>query len=92
MFSDSANTIITNQTVAKKILEQDENLKYTVSPTYILKDKNVVEKFETEVTKKGLSDDYQVTTNLDSIERETESISNLSSFANTFLIVILELV
>lgn len=89
MFSDSANTIITNQTVAKKILEQDENLKYTVSPTYILKDKNVVEKFETEVTKKGLSDDYQVTTNLDSIERETESISNLSSFANTFLIVIL---
>ena len=92
MFSDSANTIITNQTVAKKILEQDENLKYTVSHTYILKDKNVVEKFETEVTKKGLSDDYQVTTNLDSIERETESISNLSSFANTFLIVILELV
>ena len=35
MFSNSANTIITNQTVAEKLIEQDENLRVNISPTYI---------------------------------------------------------
>ena len=89
MFSNSANTIITNQTVAEKLIEQDENLRVNISPTYILKNQDVTEDFEQEVQDKGLSEDYQITTNLDTITRETEAISNLSNFANVFLIVIL---
>lgn len=89
MFSNSANTIITNQTVAEKLIEQDENLRVNISPTYILKNQDVIEDFEQEVQDKGLSEDYQITTNLDMITRETEAISNLSNFANVFLIVIL---
>lgn len=87
MFSNSANTIITNQTVAEKITGDDEDLRNNITPTYILKNKSSINKFEKEVSEKGLDENYQVTTNLDSIESETKAISNLANFANVFLII-----
>lgn len=89
MFSESANTIITNVTVAEKMLEQEEELRVNLAPTYILNKKDDVDAFIEEVQEKGLSDDYQVTTNLDTIAEQTNAISNLSSFANVFFLVIL---
>ena len=89
MYSDSANKIITNATVVQNIINDDDELKPTITPTYILKSKDVVEAFKNEVTEKGLSEYYTVSTNLDTIESETKSISNVSSFALTFLIITL---
>lgn len=89
MYSSSVNKIITNSTMVEKIVADDEDSKTTITPTFVLKSKDVVDKFSAEVSEKGLDENYQVTTNLDTIESETESITNVSSFATTFLIVTL---
>lgn len=89
MYSSSVNKIITNSTMIEKIVSDDEDAKTTITPTFVLKNKDVVEKFGAEVEKKGLDENYQITTNLDTIESETESITNISSFSTTFLIVTL---
>ena len=89
MFTNSANRIITNISVVKKILEGNSNLEATITPTFIVKDSDSVEKFASEVKEKGLSSYYQVTSNLDDIENATESIKNVRVFATTFLIITL---
>jgi putative ABC transport system permease protein len=89
MFSNSANKIITSSNVVENMVNDDSSLKTTITPTYILRSKYVTDDFSTEVSNKGLSEYYQVTNNVDSISSETESISNVSSFATTFLIVTL---
>lgn len=87
MFSDSANTIITNSTVVEKILNANSKLNATVTPTFILTSSDVVDAFSKEVSEKGLSEYYTVTTNKDEIEKNLSSIKNLKNFANTFLII-----
>ena len=89
MFTSSANQIITNVTVVKKILEGNSNLEATITPTFIVKDSESVELFSNEVKEKGLSSYYQVTSNLEEIENATESIKNVRVFATTFLIITL---
>ena len=89
MFTSSANQIITNVTVVKKILEGNSNLEATITPTFIVKDSESVELFSNEVKEKGLSSYYQVTSNLEDIENATESIKNVRVFATTFLIITL---
>ena len=89
MFTSSANQIITNVTVVKKILEGNSNLEATITPTFIVKDSDSVELFSNEVKEKGLSSYYQVTSNLEEIENATESIKNVRVFATTFLIITL---
>lgn len=89
MFSDSANTIITNSTVVTNMSKDDEDMSVTVSPTYILKNKDVAEKFSKEVTKKGLSEYYTVTDNVETVTGATKSIVNVKTFATTFLIITL---
>ncbi|MBR5662806.1 MAG: FtsX-like permease family protein [Bacilli bacterium] len=89
MFSNSANKIITNTTVVKTILEKNEDLEATVTPTYILKDMNDADMFASEVKTKGLGDYYEVTNNVDDIKEATSSITNVKNFATTFLIVTL---
>lgn len=89
MFTSSANNIITNVGVVKKILEANSNLEATITPTFIVKDSNSVEMFSNEVKEKGLSTYYQVTSNLADIENATESIKNVRVFATTFLIITL---
>ncbi len=89
MYSQSVNTIITNTHVIDSISEKDDSLRVSIGPTFILKNSDVVDEFSSELQEKGLNEYYQVSTNLDKIESETESIKNLSSFAIVFLIVTL---
>ena len=89
MFSNSANTIITNATVVESILADDEEFSVTVTPTFILTGTDVAEKFAEEVKEKGLSEYYTVTDNVDTVESATKSISNVKTFATTFLIITL---
>ena len=87
MFTGSANTIITNVTVVNKISNSSDDLSIKLTPNFVLTSKNVVDSFKEEVTSKGLSQYLTVSTNLDSIENATSSISNTKTFATTFLIV-----
>ena len=89
MFTNSANKIITNANFVKKILAENTELKATITPTFIVKDTDSIEKFSKEVTEKGLSSYYQVTSNINEIEGATESIKNVRVFATTFLLITL---
>lgn len=89
MFSNSANEIITNINFIQTILDADDNLSATITPTFIIKDSDSVEKFSEEVSEKGLSEYYTVTSNLEEIESATESVDNVKVFATTFLIITL---
>ncbi len=89
MYSNSVNTIITNVTVINAISSADEDLNVTTTPTFILNNEDDITKFSTEVSEKGLSEYLQVTTNIDTIQSETKSIQNVSTFALTFLIITL---
>ena len=89
MFSNSANTIITNSTIIEKILTDDEELGVTVTPTFILTSTDIVEAFSKEVKDKGLSEFYTVTDNVETVLGTTKSITNVKTFATTFLIITL---
>ena len=89
MFSNSANEIITNINFVNKVLDGNDDLSATVTPTFIIKDCESVEKFSEEVKEKGLSENYTITSNLEEIESATESVDNVSIFATTFLIITL---
>lgn len=89
MFTQSANNIITNVKFIKAIIEKNNELEATITPTFIIKDKDSVEKFAVEVSEKGLSEYYRVNNNLDEIESATESVNNVKIFATTFLIITL---
>ena len=89
MFTNSANEIITNVSFVKKILLGNEDLSVTITPTFILNNKESVELFSTEVKEKGLSDYYMITSNIDEIESATKSVDNVKIFATTFLIITL---
>ena len=68
MFSSSVNNIITNSNVVESILALSDDLSAELTPTFILTNKNVVDKFSEEVVEKGLSEYYQVTNNLSEVE------------------------
>lgn len=87
MFTGSANAIITNVSVINSITESDEDIQVTTAPTFVLINKDAVDEFSKEVSNKGLSEYLTVTSNLDSIENATSSISNVKTFATTFLII-----
>ena len=52
MFSKSANTIITNTNFVNTITAEDSTLINNLNPTFIIKDKDSIEKFETELKSK----------------------------------------
>ena len=89
MFTNSANEIITNISFIEKILADDSSLTPTVTPTFVIKDVDSVDKFTEEVKEKGLSEYYTVTSNVEEIESATESVDNVKVFATTFLIITL---
>ncbi len=89
MFSNSVNTIITNTNFVNKVLENDSEISVKVNPTFILTSSKVVDKFESELRKKGLDDNLSVQTNLDQVENATKTISNVKTFSMTFLIITL---
>lgn len=89
MFTTSANTILTPTNVVNVLLENNENMKKTVTPTFVLKNKEVVGSFEEELKEKGLNEYLSLTTNLDQVSNATSTISNVNTFATTFLILTL---
>lgn len=89
MFSNSANTIITNINTITFITNKNSDINTTVTPTFILNDKDAISNFESELYDKGLNESLSVNTNLDIIEGSTSVIGNVKSFAVSFLIVVL---
>ena len=89
MFTNSANEIITNINFIIQMLDADEELEPTITPTFILKSVNDVDAFTNQVKEKGLSENYTVTSNKDEITSATESVDNVKIFATTFLIITL---
>lgn len=89
MFTESVNTIITNTNFINKMKKNNENLNVSITPTFILTNSDVVEKFSKELTEKGLNENLTVQTNLDQVENATSTISNVKTFAITFLIITL---
>lgn len=87
MFTNSANTIITNVTAVNNIIKLDEDMNSTTKPTFVLTNKDVIDSFSKEVEDKGLSEYLTVSSNVDDIESATSSISNIKTFATTFLII-----
>lgn len=87
MFTNSANTIITNVTAVNNIIKLDEDMNSTTKPTFVLTNKDVIDSFAKEVEGKGLSEYLTVSSNVDDIESATSSISNIKTFATTFLII-----
>src|SRR5574344_1458244 len=89
MFSNSVNTIITNTNVIDKIVKKDTSIKTTITPTFVLDSKDDIDAFTEEVKNKGLNEYLTVSTNLDEVSEATSSISSLSTYATTFLIITL---
>lgn len=89
MFTSSANTIITNTNMIDKLVSGNSEMKVSTTPSFVLTSKDVIEKFSEEVTEKGLSEYLSVSTNLDQVEEATSTISNVSVFATTFLVITL---
>lgn len=89
MYSKSANKIITGSKVIENLVVNDSTLVTTITPTFILKDKDSVEKFTTEIKEKGLSEYYTLNTNVEELESATKSIENVKTFATTFLLIML---
>ena len=89
MFTSSANTIITNTTAVSKLTSKNSSMSSRINPTFILKSKDDIDAFTKEVEEKGLSEYLSVSTNLDTIEDATSTISNVKTFASTFLIITL---
>lgn len=89
MFTSSANTIITNINIVNKLITNNEDMQATTTPTFILTSKDIISDFKQELTEKGLSEYLSVSTNLDEVESATSTISNVSNFATTFLIITL---
>lgn len=89
MFAHSVNTIITNTHFIDKMVENNEALTVSTTPTFILTSGDVVESFSSELTEKGLSEYLSVQTNLDQVEGATNTISDVKNFAITFLLITL---
>lgn len=89
MFTSSINTIITNTNATTTLQENNEEISTSITPTFILTDKSVIENFETELKEKGLNEYLTISTNLDQVESATETISNVNTFATTFLVITL---
>lgn len=89
MFTSSANTIITNANIINDFTLEDEDLQKSITPTFILVSKDAVDEFSEELTQKGLSEYLTLTTNLEQVDSATNTISNVKTFATTFLIITL---
>lgn len=94
MFSSSANQILTtykslDSIVTKSNEAEDTKLSIQTNGTFNLTSADVIDAFTAELKEKGLSEYYTVTTNLESFNQSVAPLKNLSSFATTFLIIVL---
>lgn len=89
MYSPSANKIITGSGAIHTLVKDDSELVTNITPSFIIKNKDLVDKFVEEVKQKGLSENYTVTTNLEELQNATKAIENVKIFGETFLIITL---
>lgn len=89
MFSNSANTIITNADSLVNITNTNSDIKGTIKPTFIIDDYANADKIQEEFYKKGLNENYIVETNEEEATSGLTSVQNVKSFATTFLIITL---
>ena len=89
MFSNSVNNIITTSSTTEEIINSNSELTSTISPTFILINKDVIDSFESQLYEKGMNENLSVSTNLDKISNATSTISSVKTFAKTFLIIVL---
>ncbi len=85
MFSNSANTIVTNASAVTKITTNNEDLRTTINPTFIIDSYDNVEKLQDEFYEKGLDENFVLQTNEEEATSGISSIKNINSFATTFL-------
>ena len=89
LFSNSANTIITNAEALTAITKANSDVKGMVEPTFIIYDYDDKDKIQAEFYEKGLDENYVVETNEEVATAGISSIKNVQSFATTFLIITL---
>ena len=89
MFSNSANTIITNADSLVSITNTNENINGSIDPTFIIDDYKNADAIQDEFYQKGLDENYTVETNEEQATSGLTSIQNVKSFATTFLIITL---
>ncbi len=89
LFSNSANTLITNANALTSVAKSNSNIKSSIKPTFIIRDYNDAEKIQAEFYEKGLNENYVVETNEETATAGLSSIKNVQSFATTFLIITL---
>ena len=89
LFSNSANTIITNADALVAITKANSDVKGTVEPTFIIYDYGDAEKIQAEFYEKGLNENYTVETNEEVATAGLKSIKNVQSFATMFLVITL---
>jgi len=89
MFSNSANTIVTNADALVNIDSENDSINGSINPTFIIDDYDNAEAIQTEFYEKGLDETYVVETNQEMAEECVSSVKNVKSFATTFLIITL---
>ncbi len=89
MFSNSANTIITNASAVINITNKNTDLKVNVNPTFIIDSYDNVEALQNEFYEKGLDENFILQTNEELATSGVSSIKNINSFVTTFLIMTL---
>lgn len=89
MYSQSSNTIITGSGVVESLVQEDSSLTTSITPSFIVLNEESIDSFTEELKNKGLSDYYSVETNLEELKNATKSISNVETFATTFLLITL---
>ncbi len=85
MFSNSANTLVTNANAVTDITTKDEEIHSTINPTFIIDSYDNVEKLQDEFYEKGLDENFILQTNEEIALSGVSSIENINSFATTFL-------
>jgi len=89
MFSNSANTIVTNANALINIDNSNESVKGSINPTFIIDDYENVEQIQKDFYEYGLDETYVVQTNQETAEAGVTSVKNVKSFATTFLVITL---
>jgi len=89
MFSNSANTIVTNANALINIDNSNDSIKGSINPTFIIDDYENTEAIQSDFYEKGLDETYVVQTNQETAEAAVTSVKNVKSFATTFLIITL---
>ncbi len=89
MFSNSANTLVTNASAVTGITTSNEDLQATINPTFIIDSYDNAQKLQDEFYEKGLNENFVLQTNEEEATSGVSSIENINSFATTFLIVTL---